>query len=178
MNTLIRLALTAGAVILFAGTLSGCGHDAASGRESRPPTASIPTPIRSPESAAILRVLTADGKIAPSNINLEAPARDYVTFVVGRMRSLTLEGCPDDFRAAYQAHIAAWQRMLRTTIDHSNEVKTVKAWNDILVLHGMEPRNDLEREFFAASAEIKSTFEVCTEIADRYRIRQSEYDPD
>lgn len=163
---------------LCVGALAGC-EEGASGRDaSRLPTLSIAPPTRNSEAEAILRVLKADDEITPRDLSPEARTHLLVKFIVNEMKGLTLEGCPEDFRQSYQAHIGAWQQLLRAAVNRQDEVESVDELAELFALHGMEPRNDVERDFFAAMDEIKSTFEVCTGIAQRHGIQQSEYDLD
>jgi hypothetical protein len=99
--------------------------------------------------------------------------------VVVRMRSINTAGCPNEFKAAYLAHIHAWEAMAAV----EQQVNAFKARNDstgVMVesfIRGFlgDPlgkasevaaeQSELARDYNAANRQIKATFDRLEEIA-------------
>ena len=99
--------------------------------------------------------------------------------VVTRMRAIDLVGCPNDFKAAYVAHIHAWERMA----DVEREVAAHKADSesgaDLVesfirgflgdpfgkAIEDAAAGNQLQRSYQAAGQQIRDTFHRVEEVA-------------
>jgi hypothetical protein len=102
-----------------------------------------------------------------------------VADVVARMRAVNASGCPNDFKAAYLAHIHAWETM--ATVEQ--EAIAFKSRNDsagVMVesfIRGFlgDPlgtaneiaaeQSELARDYNVASRQIKATYDRLEEIA-------------
>jgi hypothetical protein len=91
------------------------------------------------------------------------------------MKSIRLGACPEEFRAAYEAHLRAWQNQLRFLMDHSDEIETLGDWSKLIALEGTEARSNLERQAFERLAEVRETFLECVRIAEQYGVSEEEY---
>lgn len=121
--------------------------------------------------AGIERVLREDAR---TNENARTVAE-----VVARMRAVDTAGCPTDFRAAYLAHVHAWERMA----DVEREAAAFRARADsdgVLVesfIRGMlgdplgtanemrSAQTQLQRDYQAADRQVKDTFHRVEELA-------------
>lgn len=125
----------------------------------------------SSERQSIERVLKADKQTENGATSVAA--------VVSRMRSIDFSGCPNDFKAAYLAHIHAWESLAEVetavqSFKSNNDTGAVMAESFIRGLLGdpfgksneiMEAQNQLERAAQNAGQQIKSTFNRIEEIA-------------
>jgi hypothetical protein len=156
--------------------LFGCDGSAENRSEAAERSVSVKVPeSRSPEAQAILDVLIKDD--APSNENwtAETLAVEQTRYIVGTMKSIRLGACPEEFRAAYEAHLRAWQNQLRFLMDHSDEIETLGDWSKLIALEGTEARSNLERQAFERLAEVRETFLECVRIAEQYGVSEEEY---
>lgn len=99
--------------------------------------------------------------------------------VVGRMKAIDTSACPNDFRAAYLAHLHAWEAMA----DLEQEAIALKKEHESVgtMLEGfirgllgdpfgkareiMDARGDLQKKIKEADKQIKLTFQRVQEIA-------------
>ena len=105
-----------------------------------------------------------------------------VSEVVTRMHAIDTSGCPSDFQSAYLAHVHAWESMAQV----EQQVKAFKAeregWGDFVegAVRGFlgdplgkaneiqNAQNELQREYQAASQDVKQTFHRVQELAVHY----------
>lgn len=123
---------------------------------------------------AIERVLQEDARTNPG-----APS---VAEVVDRMRRIDLAGCPQDFRAAYVAHIHAWERFAaveRQAIALQSHRQSGEAFAEWLVRSAMgdpygkiheslEADRQLQQHVQEAKQQIQSTFQRVEALAIGY----------
>jgi hypothetical protein len=124
-----------------------------------------------PSVRAIERVLAADKNVRPN-----ARSAGEVVII---MREIDTSGCPNDFRAAYLAHIHAWEMM--ADVEHDAVALRAASNSDAVIIESFirgylgDPfgtANDLwaaqtqiQRNFLAASQQIKQTYHRVEESA-------------
>jgi hypothetical protein len=102
-----------------------------------------------------------------------------VAEVVGRMKAIDTSACPNDFRAAYLAHLHAWEMMAdveQEAIALKNESEPAGAEVES-VIRGflgdpfgkaseiMDAQGELQKKFKDAAQQVKLTFHRVEEIA-------------
>lgn len=99
--------------------------------------------------------------------------------IVPRMRAISLEGCPSEFRSAYLAHIHAWEdveKVLREIEQlSSNDNQSALFWEsalrgffgDVFTIPAriLEQANALDQKYATAQQEVKTTYRRLEEIA-------------
>ena len=172
----VQHVLALGLVVAIPMILCGCGGGTESRSEAAERSIVVKMPeSRSPEAQAILNVLIQDAE--PLNVpwSSEILVVERTQFIVQNMQQIRLSACPDDFRAAYEKHLRAWQEDLRFMIDHSDEIRTKGDSSKLSALEGTEPRSELERQAFERIADKRETFLECVRIAEQYGVSEEEY---
>lgn len=108
--------------------ITGCGESEAE-REAK----------RESERAAIRAAIAYDNEISDQNSShlslgeaLFGWSDETIANYVRNLKRTPLDGCPEDFRAAYETHIAAWESR--------NQERIKATWMDVLAiarLHGV-----------------------------------------
>lgn len=102
-----------------------------------------------------------------------------VASVVSQMRAIDFSGCPNDFKAAYIAHIHAWESLAEVekadqSFQSNNDTGSVMLESFIRGFLGdpfgksneiRESQNQIERAALNAAQQIRSTFNRIEEIA-------------
>jgi len=105
-----------------------------------------------------------------------------VADVVERMRAIDTSACPNDFRAAYLAHVHAWEKLagverdaIALKADSESAGAMVEAFirgflGDPLgpINEDIDARNQLQARYQEASREVQATFHRVEEIAVSY----------
>jgi hypothetical protein len=172
----VRHLFALGLVVAIPAVLCGCDGGPENRSEAAERTVSVKVPeSRSPEAQAILDVLIHDAAPSKEEWTAETSAVEQTRYIVGTMKSIRLGACPEEFRAAYEAHLRAWQKELRFLMDHSDEIETLGDWSKLIALEGTEARSNLERQAFERLAEVRETFLECVRIAEQYGVSEAEY---
>lgn len=129
-------------------------------------------------AGAIERVLEAD-----RNAN---SMLDRHSEIAGEMRSIDLEGCPEDFRDAYLRHVEAWERSAGVYVEADDWVEKYAPGrataDDALYTtnlpEGVTPEGEARRRAIQLSRAncqeaIESTFEAVERVAARHGARTS-----
>jgi hypothetical protein len=151
----------------------GCGNSPPNSNASLSPVPASSTKALEENSHRrnIERVLAADRKANESATS--------VSTVVAAMRKIDTSGCPNDFRAAFLAHIHAWENLgevetAALRFKSTSESGEVMAESFIRGLLGdpfgktneiMQAQNQLQAAAQNASQEVKSTYRRVEEVA-------------
>jgi hypothetical protein len=178
----LKVLIKAFLVVSLAGcsaVVCGCGEPVTADQNTVKPqsTAAAASALdgRTREAMAILRVLKADRNTSRVSVSADGSTPDYFQQVITNMLRIELYECPEEFRQAYKRHILAWQMCLRAVQSQGQGLARISDWNAVAVLHGTEPRDELERILFMSMREMEETYNECVRIASAYDVDESEY---